>query len=125
MAQFDVYPNPSPRSRDQVPYVVDVQSNLLSALRTRLVMPLTRVAVDSPHPPRRLAPQFTITGERLALQPQAAAGLDARLANCLRVNACEAEGGAPIGVQIAGRRGDDWRVLDVGARLEDLLNPPL
>lgn len=79
MAQFDVYPNPSPRSRDQVPYVVDVQSNLLSALRTRLVMPLTRVAVDSPHPPRRLAPQFTITGERLALQPQAAAGLDARL----------------------------------------------
>lgn len=32
--------------------------------------------------------------------------------------------GAPIGVQIAGRRGDDWRVLDVGARLEDLLNPP-
>ncbi len=33
--------------------------------------------------------------------------------------------GAPIGVQIAGRRGDDWRVLDVGARLEDLLNPPL
>jgi aspartyl-tRNA(Asn)/glutamyl-tRNA(Gln) amidotransferase subunit A len=31
--------------------------------------------------------------------------------------------GLPIGVQIAGRRGDDWRVLDVGARLEDLLNP--
>lgn len=27
----------------------------------------------------------------------------------------------PIGVQIAGRRGDDWRVLNVGARLEDLL----
>lgn len=29
----------------------------------------------------------------------------------------------PIGVQIAGRRGDDWRVLNVGARVEDLLNP--
>lgn len=32
------------------------------------------------------------------------------------------ENGLPIGVQIAGRRGDDWRVLDVGARLEDLLD---
>lgn len=79
MAQYDVYPNPSARSRDVVPYVVDVQSDLLSALRTRLVMPLTRVAVDLPHPPRRLAPQFSIEGERLALQPQTTAGLDARL----------------------------------------------
>ncbi|OGB03244.1 MAG: hypothetical protein A3E25_03500 [Burkholderiales bacterium RIFCSPHIGHO2_12_FULL_69_20] len=79
MAQYDVYPNPSARSRDVVPYVVDVQSDLLSALRTRLVMPLTRVAVDLPHPPRRLAPLFSIEGERLALQPQTTAGLDARL----------------------------------------------
>lgn len=31
--------------------------------------------------------------------------------------------GLPIGVQIAGRRGDDWRVLNTGARLEDLLHP--
>jgi len=26
-------------------------------------------------------------------------------------------------VQIAGRRGDDWRVLDTGARLEELIEP--
>jgi aspartyl-tRNA(Asn)/glutamyl-tRNA(Gln) amidotransferase subunit A len=32
------------------------------------------------------------------------------------------DNGLPIGVQIAGRRGDDWRVLSVAARLEDLLN---
>lgn len=31
------------------------------------------------------------------------------------------DNGLPIGVQIAGRRGDDWRVLNVSARLEDLL----
>ena len=79
MAQYDVYPNPSPRSREWVPYVVDVQSDMLSALRTRLVMPLTRVGVDLDQAPRRLAPVFTIAGERLALQPQTAAGLDARL----------------------------------------------
>lgn len=29
--------------------------------------------------------------------------------------------GAPIGVQLAGRRGDDRRVLDAGARLEELI----
>lgn len=33
-----------------------------------------------------------------------------------------AGGGIPIGLQIAGRRGDDWRVLGVGARVEELLN---
>ena len=33
------------------------------------------------------------------------------------------ENGAPIGVQIAARRGDDRRVLDVGARLEELIEP--
>ncbi len=31
------------------------------------------------------------------------------------------DNGLPIGVQIAARRGDDWRVLNVCARLEDLL----
>jgi toxin CcdB len=79
VAQYDVFPNPSPRSREWVPYVVDVQSDLLSALRTRLVMPLTRVAVDIDSAPRRLAPLFIIQGERLALQPQTAAGVDSRL----------------------------------------------
>ena len=79
MAQFDVYANPSPRSRDWVPWVVDVQSNLLSALPTRLVMPLTRLGLDLIHTPRRLAPQFLVQGERLALHAQSAASLDARL----------------------------------------------
>lgn len=31
------------------------------------------------------------------------------------------DNGLPIGVQIAGRRGDDWRVLNVSARLETIL----
>lgn len=29
--------------------------------------------------------------------------------------------GAPVGIQLVGRRGDDWRVLDVAARLESLI----
>ena len=79
MAQYDVYPNPGMRSRGWVPYGVDVQSGLLSGLRTRLVMPLTRAAVDLPQPPRLLAPIFKVAGGRPALQPQTTAGLDAEL----------------------------------------------
>jgi len=36
MAQWDVYPNPSARSREDMPYLVDLQSNLLDVLPTRL-----------------------------------------------------------------------------------------
>ena len=79
MAQYDVYSNPNPRSRDSVPYVVDVQSGLLDTLPTRLVMPLSRVGVRSDNMPRRLVPIFVVKGERLALHPHEAAGLDARL----------------------------------------------
>jgi len=79
MAQYDVFANPNPRSRDSVPYVVDVQSGLLDALPTRLVMPLSRVSVRSDGIPRRLIAVFVIDGERLALHPHEAAGVDAKL----------------------------------------------
>lgn len=40
MAQFDVYANPSPKSRSYYPYIVDIQNNYLSELETRIVIPL-------------------------------------------------------------------------------------
>nr|QQZ49533.1 CcdB family protein [Phenylobacterium glaciei] len=39
MRQFDVYPNPSTRSRAKAPYVVVVQSHHLVAAPTVLVAP--------------------------------------------------------------------------------------
>jgi toxin CcdB len=39
MAQFDAYPNPG-RDRDRIPYLLDVQVDLLADLATRLVVPL-------------------------------------------------------------------------------------
>ena len=77
MAQFDVYPNPSPRSKVTVPYVVDVQSNLLSVLPTRLVIPLSRIGLNAPIA-RNLVKQFTVDGESLFLLAYAAAPVDAR-----------------------------------------------
>jgi toxin CcdB len=40
MAQFDVYENGDQQSRHSEPYVMDVQSNLLNGLATRMVIPL-------------------------------------------------------------------------------------
>lgn len=40
MAQFDVYPNPSNTTKAHYPYLVDIQSGLLSELATRIVIPL-------------------------------------------------------------------------------------
>jgi hypothetical protein len=62
-----------------MPYMVDVQSDLLSALRIWLVMRLTRFAVAVDSAPRRLALLFEIERERLALQPRTATGVDSQL----------------------------------------------
>jgi toxin CcdB len=40
MAQYDVYANPNEVTRDSVPFVVDLQHDLLEAMATRVVAPL-------------------------------------------------------------------------------------
>lgn len=77
--QYDVYANPSPRMRDDYPYVVDVQSDLLSALATRMVAPLAVTAIAAANLPRRLCPVFVVKGQSLMLLPHEAAPLDKRL----------------------------------------------
>lgn len=78
MAQFDVFANPQPASRDSVPYVVDVQNALIDQLSTRLVMPLSRVGTDQARLPASLCPQVIVRGEMLSLMPHLAAPLAAR-----------------------------------------------
>ncbi len=73
VAQFDVYLNPQPASRQFVPYVVDVQSPLIDQLGTRLVMPLSRVGADQPQLPHNLCPLIDVEGESLSLMPHLAA----------------------------------------------------
>ena len=79
MAQWDVYPNPSPRTRDDVPYLVDLQSNLLDALPSRLVAPLVRARLAPDGFPRALCPVFNIDGVSLVLLPHEAGPIEARL----------------------------------------------
>jgi toxin CcdB len=42
MRQFDVFPNPSPRSRMAAPYIVLMQSHFVDGMPTALIAPLIR-----------------------------------------------------------------------------------
>lgn len=44
MAQFDVYANPSKKSKSYYPYLIDVQNNYISELDTRIVIPLGKAS---------------------------------------------------------------------------------
>lgn len=70
MARFDLHNNPSPRSRAKTPYVLDVQSDHLGNLISRVVIPLTRVAGNytAAKVAQDLAPIIEIGGEKLILE---------------------------------------------------------
>ena len=65
--------------RDVYPYVVDVQSDLLSALATRMVVPLAVTSLATKDLPRPLCPIFIVDNTPLMLVPYEAAPLDKRL----------------------------------------------
>lgn len=43
MSQFDVYINPSKKSREAYPYIIDIQNALISDITTRIVIPLAKL----------------------------------------------------------------------------------
>lgn len=60
MARFDVYPNKGSHA-ETTPYLLDVQSDLLQGLETRVVIPLRRrECFPTDHIPERLMPVFKI-----------------------------------------------------------------
>lgn len=68
MARFDVYNNPGSKD-DTTPYLLDVQSDLLDGLESRMVIPLRRLE----HFPRvklseNLTPVFTIKDHDFLLE---------------------------------------------------------
>ena len=79
VAQWDVYANPSTKLRDEVPFLVDVQSDLLSGLAMRLVMPLALTRVAATALPRGLCPAFVVVGVPVVLLPQEAGAIAATL----------------------------------------------
>ena len=44
MVQFDVYTNPNPVTKRAIPYLLDIQTDLLNNMTTRVVIPLYTVS---------------------------------------------------------------------------------
>ena len=74
MARFDIFLNEG-RSKKTTPYLIDIQSNVISALATRIVIPLrTLTAFGALTVPKDLCPTITVLGEKVFLDtPQIAA----------------------------------------------------
>ena len=79
MAQFDVYRNTTPASRTRVPYQLDVQSDLLESLSTRVVVPLCRPELLKGKLADRLNPVFEIEGKKMAMLTPELAGVSGKI----------------------------------------------
>ncbi len=95
MAQFDVYRNANPASRARLPYLLDVQSDLLEPLATRIVVPLCKPELLSGKPAERLNPAFQVEGRKLLMLTPEIAGVP-RKALGERVTSLAAERAAII-----------------------------
>lgn len=63
MAQFDVYANPNQDTNKQVPYLLDVQADILSLLGTRVVVPLVIQTNRAKH----LNPEFELQKTKVVM----------------------------------------------------------
>jgi toxin CcdB len=78
MAQFDVYPNPEPSQKDKIPYLLDLQCDLLHGLNTTLVAPLYDLDLTNRHQVRGVTPVFVVEGRRVVMVTPELAGVPVR-----------------------------------------------
>lgn len=75
MAQFDVYENRSPETKKSIPYLLDVQTDLLANLTTRVVVPLITVSAMG-KAAKHLNPQFKIKRTSVIMSTAEVAGVN-------------------------------------------------
>jgi len=76
MAQFDVFENANRSTKALYPYLVDIQSNLLSELHTTVVIPLTPANNYTGNQIKNLHPTFELSGKRYLSMTTLIAGID-------------------------------------------------
>ena len=77
MAQFDVCLNPNRDSSPAVPYLLEVQSDLLEPVSTRVVVPLALLS-ERGQPAKYLNPQFEIENVQVVMITEQIAGTPKR-----------------------------------------------
>jgi toxin CcdB len=65
--QFDIYVNTDKDTNKTYPYFMDVQSDLLDTLNSRVVIPLTPVENSSKDYPKTLCPRVKVRNKNFAL----------------------------------------------------------
>ena len=75
MPQFAVHRNPNPATRTAAPYLLDVQSDLIADLNTRVVVPLYTVASMKGKTLKSLTPVFTIERKQYVMMTPQLAGI--------------------------------------------------
>jgi toxin CcdB len=75
MAQFSVHGNANPESSATYPYLLDIQSDLIADLATRVVVPLAPATAMQGKAIETLMPVFTIDGERFVMVAPQLAGI--------------------------------------------------
>ncbi len=63
MAQFDVYKNENELTNQKVPYLLDIQNDILDSINTRVVIPLVRDKNDF----KGLTKEFIIENKKVYL----------------------------------------------------------
>jgi len=71
MAQFDIYENLNPTTNAEIPFLLDIQNNILKNLSTRVVVPL----VINMKPAKILNPQFKINDVTVTMSTAELAGI--------------------------------------------------
>jgi len=77
MAQFDVYLNPNSSTSQTIPYLLDVQADLLDRLATRVVVPLVRAEAMGLSA-SKLNPKFTVDNNVVVMSSAELAGVTHR-----------------------------------------------
>jgi len=75
MAQFTVCRNKNPQTSSAIPFLLDIQNDLLSDLETRVVVPLCPLSSMSGRILRTLMPVLDIEGERFVMLTPQMAGI--------------------------------------------------
>lgn len=77
MAQFDVYLNPNKATCKAIPYLLDIQADLLDTLSTRVVVPLI-LGEEMGLAAKHLNPKFKIKGVAVVMSTAELAGVSSR-----------------------------------------------
>lgn len=75
MPQFSVYRNPNPATKTAVPLLLDVQSDLISELNTRVVVPLYTIAAMKGKALKTLTPVLGVDGRQYVMVTPQLAGV--------------------------------------------------